>query len=72
MRKTDWMEKMENEERDAFVFATDKREVPRVRDYIAGDEEVEGVCEGKCRDILGMEMWKSRYGGDLVGWIVFM
>ncbi|KAL8845731.1 MAG: hypothetical protein Q9221_009125 [Calogaya cf. arnoldii] len=48
--------------KDQFVFATDKRDVPRIRDFDAGEEEVAGKCGELCGE-LGMKMWRSKKGG---------
>ncbi|KAL8667741.1 MAG: hypothetical protein Q9168_007214 [Polycauliona sp. 1 TL-2023] len=49
---------------DSFEFQTDARVMPRVRDTITGEEEVKGICEEKCQDRLGMELWTSKKGGE--------
>ncbi|KAL9599699.1 MAG: hypothetical protein Q9219_003687 [cf. Caloplaca sp. 3 TL-2023] len=50
--------------RDFFSFDGGKRAIPRMRDWIAGEEEVKGVCGGLCKERYeGMELFESRYGG---------
>ncbi|CAO1598267.1 hypothetical protein XANCAGTX0491_002037 [Xanthoria calcicola] len=49
--------------KDEFTFATDKRDLPRTRDMIAAEAEVDATCTDVCQGTLGLDLFKSKIGG---------
>ncbi|KAI4232943.1 MAG: hypothetical protein L6R40_007265 [Gallowayella cf. fulva] len=49
--------------RDYFTFDGEKRGLPRVRDWVVSEDDINEECFRRCHHELNMELFQTRYGG---------